>query len=91
MKNRSYTPVDYDYLTTLSEMLSQFTGRSEATISTKIVGQARLFSRLKAGRGCNAHTYQNVMDWFSANWPADLEWPADVPRPDLPSERKKVS
>lgn len=91
MKMKPYTPIDYEYLTKLSGLLALFTGRSEATISDKIVGHARLFSRLKDGRGCNAHTYQNVMDWFSGNWPADLEWPADVPRPDVPSKERKAS
>ncbi|MCP4564034.1 MAG: hypothetical protein GY873_30260 [Bosea sp.] len=26
--------------------------------------------------------------WFSANWPADAEWPAGVPRPDPSAEPK---
>ena len=91
MSTQSYTPISYHYLISLAEMLSQFTGRSEATISTKIVGQARLFARLRSGHGCNAHTYQNVMEWFSENWPADLEWPADIPRPDPVASERKAS
>jgi hypothetical protein len=91
MKKKTYTPIDYGYLIQLGARLAQFRARSEATVSQWIVGHARLFSRLKAGRGCNAHTYQDAMDWFSQNWPADLEWPTDIPRPEQSSIARKVS
>tara|TARA_R110002124_G_scaffold122845_8_gene281494 strand:- start:117 stop:416 length:300 start_codon:yes stop_codon:yes gene_type:complete len=91
MTKQPYTPIDYQYLTQLADLLARFSGRSEATISQKIVGHARLFSRLNSGSGCNAHTYQNAMNWFSEHWPADLEWPADIPRPDVSRNERKAS
>ena len=27
--------------------------------------------------------YRWVLAWFWDNWPEDLAWPADVPRPDV--------
>jgi hypothetical protein len=68
-------------LTQLAETLSAHSGRSEATISNKAAGNATLFERLRTGKGCNIRTAQKVLDWFSDNWPVDLQWPADVPRP----------
>jgi hypothetical protein len=41
----------------------------------------RLFERIEAGRGCHSETFGRVLAWFDANWPADLAWPRDIPRP----------
>jgi len=91
MSSTPYTPISYVYLTTLSEMLAKHLHRSEATISAWITGHARLFSRLRSGQGCNAHTYQDALVWFSSNWPNDLEWPSDIPRPTPPQSTQEVS
>ncbi|MEP4986287.1 MAG: hypothetical protein ABJV68_01095 [Paracoccaceae bacterium] len=50
-------------------------------MSNKAAGNATLFERLRGGKGCTIQTAQRAMVWFSENWPADLEWPADIPRP----------
>lgn len=68
-------------LVALVELFATHKGRSEATISNKAAGNATLFERLRTGKGCNIRTAQKVLDWFSDNWPVDLQWPADVPRP----------
>ena len=68
----------------LLQLISQFRqvdGRSEATISNHAVGHARLFSRVRGGKGLVPNTYDRAIQWFSDNWPADLPWPADIPRP----------
>lgn len=68
-------------LITLVEAFASFTNLSEATISNKVCSHARLFSRLRAGKGCNLKTATGALNWFSENWPADLEWPRSIPRP----------
>jgi hypothetical protein len=78
-------------LITLVETFAAHDGRAEATVSNKSVGNATLFERLREGKGCTIKTATKVMSWFSENWPADLEWPADVPRPDVPSKERKAS
>lgn len=45
------------------------------------------FERLRVGGGCTLKTAARVMQWFSDNWPDDLPWPADIPRP--PKSKKK--
>lgn len=65
----------------LAATLADHTGRSEATLSNKAAGNATLFERLRDGKGCNILTAEKVLEWFAANWPADLEWPRDIPRP----------
>lgn len=54
---------------------------STATVSNLVVGHARLFQRLGRGGSCTLKTFQKVLKWFSDNWPADLLWPAHIPRP----------
>lgn len=78
-------------LITLAETLTAHEGGSEATISNKVSTNARLFKRLRAQKGCNVSTFNNAMNWFSENWPADLEWPADTPRPDPVASERKAS
>ena len=31
-----------------------------------------------------------AIQWFSDNWPSDLEWPAEIPRPE-PQEPKEAA
>jgi len=64
-------------LITLAETLTAHEGGCEATISNKVSTNARLFQRLRAKKGCTVSTFGKAMNWFSANWPADLEWPGD--------------
>ena len=73
--------MDYEHLIKVAEPLAIFLGRSEATLSNKCMGHARFFSRLRKGLGCSVTSYNKMMQWLSDNWPEDLEWPADIPRP----------
>lgn len=70
----------------LAKSFSAHTGLAEATISNKAVRHARLFQRLRGGFGCTLETAESVLRWFSDNWPADLAWPADIPRPSKSKE-----
>jgi hypothetical protein len=52
----------------------------EATVGNLAAGDWRFFGRLREGRAFTARKYDEVMRWFSNNWPDD-EWPAAIPRP----------
>lgn len=69
------------HLITLAETLSGHIGRSEQTISNWAAGHALLFKRLRADKGCTWRVMKKTAQWFSDNWPEDLEWPRDIPRP----------
>lgn len=83
--NPSY--MEYETLTHLAESLTAFIGRSEATLSNKIVGHARFFSRLRKGEGCSVTSFNMVFKWFDENWPEDLAWPKGITRPN-PTKKK---
>ncbi len=70
-----------DNLLILANIYSSHVGRSEATLSNWIFGNARLFKRLHDGCSCNVATYNKALNWFSNNWSDDLEWPTSIERP----------
>jgi hypothetical protein len=57
-----------------------------STAGTYAARNERIFTRLAAGKGCNSRSIDRAAQWFSANWPDDLAWPAGIPRPESPSE-----
>lgn len=75
------TMITAEQMIALADAYGQHTNRADATLSNKIVGHARLFSRLRRGFGCTLESAKRAHIWFSANWPADLEWPPSIPRP----------
>jgi hypothetical protein len=57
---------------------------SIATIGRLAAGDWRFFDRLDdADKTFTARKYDDVVLWFSDNWPADAVWPSEVVRPVL--------
>lgn len=57
------------------------TGRKLSTVGVYLVNDGKFLDRLAKGHSCTLRTADRVMSWFSDNWPADLAWPRDIPRP----------
>ena len=57
------------------------TGLSTSYISVKCSGDSKLYKRLQTGGDIRCATFRRIVQWFSDNWPADIFWPADIPRP----------
>lgn len=74
--------MDYrEEMLTLARLYSERTKRSLARIGTLVHNQGAFFNKLEDGKTVTVETYQKVLRWFSKNWPADLEWPAEIARP----------
>ena len=58
-------------------------------VSFLVRGNGQFFKGLQDGRSCTLKTAAAVMQWFSDNWPADLEWPRQIPRP--PKSKKEAA
>lgn len=71
----------YTHLLELADAFSAHTGLAPATISKRAVGRATLFSRMQENKGCTVDSAVLAFRWFSENWPGDLEWPREIPRP----------
>ena len=80
---RAMTPAK---LLSLLSMFAAHVGRSAATVAKWAGSHERLPDRLGKGLGRNFSTLDRVGRWLSANWPEDLEWPADIPRPPSPEK-----
>lgn len=48
----------------------------------RIMKKGDFFRRLNRGGDCQTATANKAMSWFSNNWPADLDWPKDIVRPE---------
>lgn len=78
-----------EHLITLAEEMAAHRGLSLSTISTYAAGDGKFFRKLKDGSGCTVARAARVFGWFSENWPADLEWPRQIPRP--PKSKKEAA
>lgn len=60
-----------------------------STVGRLAAGDWRFFDRIVDGKSFTVRKYDEVMCWFSANWPEGAEWPADIRRPfDAPPEER---
>jgi hypothetical protein len=83
--------MDTRHLISLVDRLSAHIGRSEMTIAKRAGVHTRLVLRLRAGGGCNVGSFTKIMAWLDENWPSDLEWPTDVPRPSLKDRKSRAA
>ena len=75
-------------LITLATTLAAHDGVTHFAISMRALGKGDFFKNLMAGGDCRTTTAARVVGWFDANWPADLEWPRDIARPQ-PRKKKE--
>lgn len=78
-----------EHLLDLAEAYSSHTGLKLTTIGAYAANDGKFFGRLKEGAGCTLRKAARLVLWFSDNWPADLEWPRQIPRP--PKSKKEAA
>lgn len=76
-------------LLTLAQAISGHQNWSLSTVSIYAANDGKFFKRIAEGGGCTLRTAQRVLSWFADQWPADLEWPHDIPRP--PKSKKEAA
>jgi len=76
-------------LVTLATSLATHQGVTHFAISMRALGKGDFFKKLMDGGDCRTATAARVLAWFDQNWPADLEWPRDIPRP--PKSKKEAA
>lgn len=65
----------------LIDVMAEATARSPHTLARYAAGSGDFYARLKVGHDITTRRAARVVQWFSDQWPSDLEWPLDVPRP----------
>jgi hypothetical protein len=69
-----------DHLKTLLEIYIAGTGISKRRLGIMICDNHMVVGRVIAGHGSSHRSAEAMSIWLSLNWPADLPWPAGVPR-----------
>lgn len=76
-----------DTLIRLAQLYTAHTGLTLSTVSSYSANDGKWLPRIESGEaGCTVRRLQRVTRWFSDNWPADLAWPRDIPRPSKSKE-----
>lgn len=65
-----------------AERYSVEAGIGISIVSREMIGDTSFIRDLKEGRSCRFNTVIRAAEWLNARWPAGVEWPADLPRPD---------
>lgn len=70
-----------DNLFALASIYGKALRIEEATVGRLCAADGRFFTRLRAGKTFTARKYDDVVRWFSSNWPREVQWPDSVERP----------
>lgn len=71
-----------EYLIRVAKGYGDHVGLKLSTIGAYAVNDGKFFERLEAGGECLPRTAMKLLNYLAEYWPDDLEWPADIPRPD---------
>jgi len=69
------------HLIELARRFGKSKGLKETTVGRFCAQDGRFFARIRDGNTFTAKKYDEVVAWFSANWPSDAKWPEYVTRP----------
>lgn len=70
-----------DAILTLARRYAAHRALTLTTVSTYVTGSRDTFSRLEQGRTITLRRAEVLLKKFSERWPQELEWPADISRP----------
>lgn len=71
-----------DALVELAEAFAAHRGLTMSTVSTYAANDGKFFGSMKdGGASCTFRRAAKVLQFFSDNWPSDLEWPKGIERP----------
>lgn len=69
------------HLLTLAASFGESRKLEETTVGRLCAADGRFFSRIREGKTFTAKKYDEVVAWFSANWPETAVWPDEIVRP----------
>lgn len=73
---------DITNLLRVADEYASHRNHSLKTVSLRAAKQGQFLADLKTGRrGITLSRRDAIFQWFSDNWPEELVWPADIPRP----------
>ena len=71
-----------DQLLALARLYTAHHGISLRQLGRRALqGNHKFFARLEAGEGVNTKSIERAGRWLAENWPTEVAWPDDIPRP----------
>jgi len=80
--------METDKIIKLAEAFANHSGLKLSTVSTYAANDGKWLDGLKGTASCTLRKAAVVIRWFHTNWPEDLEWPSDIPRPKKPKKEE---
>lgn len=78
-------------ITLLIKTLAQAKGWEDSYAARRVTGSGDTLTRWEGGVRLTLDRAAKIMLNISEHWPADLDWPADIPRPNPRATTKKES
>lgn len=69
------------HLLILARSYADFLGKPLSTVSSRVFDDGKKLDAIAAGADLYSGRLNRAIQWFSDNWPADLDWPEGVMRP----------
>jgi hypothetical protein len=71
-----------DTLLSVASLYCSASGIQPKTVSSRVFDDSKVLPLLlSGGMTITLKRADSALEWFSANWPADADWPDGVPRP----------
>lgn len=79
-----------DQILTVADAYCEAKKLSRARVSTLVFNDGKKIDLIANGADLSTGKFESAMSWFSANWPADVDWPTGIPRPSASASAEKV-
>lgn len=76
-----------DSLLEVARRYAEVEGVPLTTVSSRALNDGKKLTALEGGADINVKRLERALLWFSANWPAGAEWPAEIVRPEVEEAR----
>lgn len=70
-----------DSLIRLARLYGDAQGIETKTVSWRLFNDSKKLAAIQAGADLSVRRLDHAMNYLSANWPATVQWPADITRP----------
>jgi hypothetical protein len=72
-----------EQLLTVAETYAAASAVELTTVSSRVFNDGKKLNAIKGGADILSGRLEMALRWFAENWPAGVDWPAEVSRPAL--------
>ena len=74
-----------EHIVRLARLYSDATGASITSVSSRVFDDGKkLSAMIDNNADLTLRRAAKALEWFSENWPAGVDWPAEIQRPNQP-------